>query len=140
MAASTTDLPQKDQQRTNRSLFLGLLIWFLDLTGLNALNSVACKWHWLTNTIGWMDTLQFLEILISIVALLAIGYLIYAPWRNWRSLQRKKSLQNPHLLEDTEEDRGALLSFLAMGLNGFFFIFVIATLVLMFSFTACGQI
>jgi threonine/homoserine/homoserine lactone efflux protein len=140
MAASTTKLSQKEQKRTQNSLFGGMLVWFLDLMILYALNSVACEWHWLTNTVGWMDVLQFIEILISLVALAMIGYLIYLPWRNWRGLQRKKPAQNPHLLEDTQEDRGALLSFLAMGVNGFFSLFVIATLVLMFSFTACGQI
>jgi hypothetical protein len=140
MAASTTKLPKKEQQQTQSSLFRGMLVWFLDLILLNSLNSVACEWHWLTSTVGWMDTLQFLEIGISLVALVLIGYLIYVPWRNWRGLQRQQPAQNPHMIEDTQEDRGALLSFLAMGLNAFFFLFVIATLVLMFSFTACGQI
>lgn len=140
MAASTTKLPQKDQQQTQRSLLLGMLIWFLDLTVLNALNSVACEWHWLTNMIGWMDVLQFLEIAVSIVALALIGYLTFVAWRSWRSVQRKQPAQDEHTFEHTEQDRGALLSFLAMGLNSFLFLFVIATLVLMFSFTACGQI
>ena len=140
MTTSTTKLPPKEQQQTQRSMLLGMLVWFLDLTVLNALNSVACEWHWLTNMIGWMDVLQFLEIAVSIIALALIGYLTFMAWRNWRTVQRKQPAQDEHTFEHTEQDRGALLSFLAMGLNSFLFLFVIATLVLMFSFTACGQI
>ncbi len=140
MPARTTKLDSKQQRQSQRSIFLGMLVWFLDLTVTYALNSVACQWHWLTNTIGWMDVLQFLEILISAVALVMIAYLIYVPWRNWRSVQQKQPMQDSHTFQHTEEDRGALLSFLAIGLNGFFFLFAIASLVLMFSFTACGQI
>ncbi len=140
MASRTTKLEPKQQQQTQRMLFLGMLVWFLDLLFLNALNSVACEWHWLTITVGRMDVLQFVEIAVSLVALLLIGAMTYIPWRNWRSIQRKNPVQDQHAFEHTEEDRGALLSFLAMGMNSFFFLFVIATLVLMVSFTACGQI
>ncbi len=140
MARSTTDLPPKEQQQTQRSIFLGMLIWFVDLVLLDALTSNACNWHWLTNTIGWLDALQFLEILISLVALALIGWLLFVGWRNWRTIQRRKPVQDKHTMEHTEEDRGALLSFLAIGLNSFFFLFVIATLVPMLSITACGQV
>ncbi len=140
MPARTTKLEPKQQQQTQRSSFLGMLVWFLDFMVTYALNSVACQWHWLTNTIGYMDVLQFLEVIIAAIALAVIAYLTYVPWRIWRSVQQKPPMQDSHTFEHTEEDRGALLSFLAIGMNSFFFLFAIATLVLMFSFTACGQI
>ncbi len=139
MPGSTTGLTPKQQQQSQRMMMLGMIVWFLHLNLLNALTSVACKWHWLTMTIAGMETLQFVDILISAIALLIMAYMIYVPWRNWRSLQREKPLRNPHMLRDTEEDRGALLSFVAMMANSFFFLFVIATFVPMLALVACGQ-
>ncbi len=139
MPPSSTHLPQGNQQQNHRSLFLGMLVWFLHLNILNALTSVSCKWHWLTFRIAGMEALRFVEMIIGLVALLVMAYLVYLGWRNWRRLQRKKPAQNPHMLRDTEEDRGAFLAFLAMMANGFFLLFILATFVPMFSFAACGQ-
>ena len=139
MPASATELTKKQQQQTQRALMLGMLIWFVHLNTLNALTSVACKWGWLTNRIAGMEALQWVEVIISVVALLALLYLIYVGWRNWRSLQPKELRQNPRMLQDTEEDRGALLSFVAMAVNSFFLLFVIGTFVPMFALRACGQ-
>ncbi len=134
-----TQLPRANQQQNHRALFLGMLVWFLHLIILDALTSVACEWHWLTNQIAGIDELQFVEMGIGLISLVIIAYLIYQGWRNWRSLQSRPPMQNPRMLEDTMQDRGAFLAFVSMMLNVFFLLFILATFVPMFSFVACGQ-
>ncbi len=139
MPASRTRLPQTDQQRNHRMLFLGMLIWFLQLNVLNALTSLSCTWHWLQIPTAGLTSLQWVELIISLIASVAIAYMVYAPWRNWRKLERRKPARNPDLLTETQEDRGAMLAFLTMGVNAFFFMFAIATFVPIFALRACGQ-
>jgi len=132
-------LTKAEEQQTRRSLFLGISIWFLHLNLLNALISVSCKWGWFTFPTSGLSGLQLFETIISLVAMLAILFMIYLPWRNWQKFQSEKTTKNPQLLQDTEEDRRPLLAFIAMMLNGFLFLFVIATFVPMFTLKACGQ-
>jgi threonine/homoserine/homoserine lactone efflux protein len=139
MQQPSTQLPQTSQQQNHRLLILGIVVWFLHENILNALTSVACKWHWLTIPVFGLQGVQFVDMFITLIAMLVIGYLVYLGWRNWRSVQTREPLRNPHVMRDTEEDRGAFMAFISMMLNGFFFLFTIATLVLTFSFVACGQ-
>ncbi len=139
MQASKTRLPQENQKQNHSTLIWGVVIWLVDFLLLDSLNSVSCKWAFLTWPLAGLAAVQWLEVAISIVALLLIGYLIYLPWRNWRSLQKKKPAKNPKAMAETQRDRGAFLAFLSMGLNTFFLIFVIGTLVPMLALKACGQ-
>src|SRR5512142_734080 len=109
MRSQNTRLSQANQQQNHRALFLGLLVWFVYQNLINSLTSVACEWHWLTIPVGGLESLQFVEMFIALVALVIMGYLLFLGWRNWRALQTKEPLQNPHMLRDTEQDRGALL-------------------------------
>ncbi len=136
----TGQLTQTQELQTRWSLFLGILVWFLHQNILNAIISVSCKWGWFTFPVGGLSGLQLVEMAITLIALLAILVLIYLPWRNWRNFQSKRPTDNPQLLQETEEDRRPLLAFIAMLLNGFFFLFVIATFVPTFVLKACGQI
>ncbi len=137
--ASKTRLPQQDQKQNHRTLIWGALIWLTDFLLLDALNSVSCKWAFLTWPLAGLAAVQWLEIAISLVALLLIAWMVYVPWHNWRALQKRKPADNPHVLADTERDRGAFLAFLSMGLNIFFLLFVIGTLGPMLALKACGQ-
>ena len=128
-----------EEQLTRRSLFLGITIWFLHLNIVNALISVSCKWGGLTVPVGGLSGLQVLEVVISLITILGMLYLIYLPWRNWQSLQTERPANNPQLIEDTEEKRQALMAFIAMALNGFLILYIIATLIPMFALKACGQ-
>lgn len=85
-----------------------------------------------------MQSLQFVEIILSLIALLSILYMIFLAWRFWRSFQTKKPTNNPKMLEETEEDSRPLMAFVAMLLNGFFFVFIIATFVPMLALKPCG--
>jgi hypothetical protein len=42
-------------------------------------------------------------------------------------------------MQDTEEKRQSLMAFIALALNGFLTLYIIATLVPMFFLKACGQ-
>ena len=137
--ASKTRLPQQDQKQNHRTLIWGALIWLTDFLLLDALNSVSCKWAFLTWPLAGLAAVQWLEIAISLVALALIGWMVYLPWRNWRRTQPSKPLDDPQVLSDTERDRGAFLAFVTMGLNTFFLLFVIGTLVPMLTLKACGQ-
>lgn len=132
-------LTQAQEAQTRKSLFLGITIWFLHLNILNALISVSCKWGGLTVPVGRLSGLQLLSAALSLISLLGLFYLIYVPWRNWRTFQTDAPPQNPQLMQDTDEKRQALLAFVAMGLNGFFALYLLATFVATFSLKACGQ-
>jgi arginine exporter protein ArgO len=139
LGMSRAQLTQAEEQQTRRSLFLGITIWFLHLNIVNALISVSCKWGGLTVPVGGLSGLQILEGVISLITILGMLYLVYLPWRNWRSLQTETPATNPQLIQDTEEKRQSLMAFIAMALNGFFALYILATFVAMFSLKACGQ-
>jgi hypothetical protein len=128
-----------EEQQTRGSLFLGITIWFLHLNILNALISVSCKWGGLTFPVGGLSGLQFLEAVLTLITVLAMVYLIYLPWRLWRSFQAQQPMDNPQLLHNTGEARPSLIAFIAMLLNGFLVLYMLATFVPMFALKACGQ-
>ena len=133
------DLSHPTERQTQWSLFLGILIWFLHLNIVNALISVSCKWGGLTVPVGRLSGLQIVAAMISLITLLLLLFLIYLPWRNWRTFQTEQPAQNPDLMRDTEIYRRPLMAFIAMSLNGFLFLYTLATLVPMFALKACGQ-
>ena len=135
----TIHLTESDERKARWSLFLGITIWFLHLNVLNALVSVSCKWGWLTYPIGGLSGLQLAETIISVIVMLAMLVLIYLPWRIWQEFQTEKPTENPELLQETEEDSRPLLAFIAMLLNGFLLLFVIAAFVPVFALRTCGQ-
>jgi len=139
MKMPRAQLTQTEEQQTRRSLFLGITIWFIHLNLLNALISVSCKWGGLTFPVGGLSGLQILEVVISLITIVVMFYLIYLPWRNWRSFQTETPTTNPQLIQDTEEKRQSLMAFIAMLLNGFFALYILATFVAMFFLKACGQ-
>jgi MFS family permease len=118
-----------DDRFTGWSLILGISIWFADLNTVYALPSLACQWGWFPFTIAGIPSLVFIEAVITLIALLLISFLIYLPWKNWRKFQTDKSLENPKMLKDTEKDRRSLLAFVAMLMNSFFLLFIIASFV-----------
>jgi type VI protein secretion system component VasK len=132
-------LTKAEEQQTRRSLLLGIMIWFLHLNIVNALISVSCKWGGLTVPVAGLSGLQFASAIISLIAVLLMFFLIYLAWRNWRIFQTEKPTNNPQLMEDTEEKRQALMAFIAMVLNGFLVLYIIATFVAFFALKACGQ-
>jgi len=132
-------LTKAEEQQTRRSLFLGITIWFLHLNILDALISVSCKWGGLTYPVGGLSGLQILEVVITLISVLGMLYLVYLPWRNWQSFQTEKPTDNPALMQDTEEKRQSLMAFIAMALNGFLVLYMLATFVPTFFLKACGQ-
>jgi hypothetical protein len=132
-------LAKPSERQTNWSLALGITIWFLHLSLLNALTSVACKWDWLMTRIAGLTQLQIVALSVSLFVSLLMVLLIYLPYRYWRSFQTQKPMDNPELLRETEEDRRPLLAFITMLLNGFFSMFALATFVPILALKACGQ-
>lgn len=130
---------QIDDRTTRRSLLAGIVVWFLHQNIIYAMPSLSCKWDWLSSAIAGTTGLVLFEALITLVAVGLMAYLIYVPYRNWRAFQTEKRAGNPRMLEDTEKDRRPLVAFIAMGLNLFFILFMIATFVPVFALNACGQ-
>jgi hypothetical protein len=133
------NLSKPSEQQIPWSLFGGITVWFLHLNILDALISVACKWGGPTFPVGGLSRLQILEAVISLITILLLLFLIYLPWRMWQSFQSEGSIHNPQMLENTEKKRQALIAFIAMLLNSFFAVYVLATFVATFSLKACGQ-
>ncbi len=127
-----------DARLTALSLFLGITIWFLHLNTLNALTSVSCNWGWFSSSIAGMPGLRFVQLIITLVAIVLMLLFIYLPFRIWRRSLTEKPTDAPHLLQDTEKDRRPMIAFIAMLLNCLFFLFVIASLVPMFALNACS--
>ena len=134
-----TQLTQAEERQTRKSLFWGITIWFLHLSIVDALISVACKWGGLTFPLGGLSGLQFVEAVISLVSIGLLVYLIFLAWRNWQAFQTERAVNNPQLIQDTEEKRQSLMAFIAMALNGFFALYILATFIATFSLRACGQ-
>jgi hypothetical protein len=139
MTTTTTPRTEQDQSQVRRSLFLGIIVWFVDLNVVYTLASLACTWSWLSFTIVGISGLQFVETIITLVAMLMMLFLIYLPWREWRGFQTEAPPSNPRILEDTEKDHRSLVSFIVMLLNSLFFLFAILLFVPIFALRACGQ-
>ncbi len=120
------------------SLFLGITIWFLHLNALNALTSISCNWGWFSDRVAGMPGLRFVQMIITLIALALMLLLIYLPFKSWRRFLTEKSPGDHHTLEETEKDRRSMLAFIAMLLNGLFFLFVIASFVPLFALNACS--
>ena len=138
MNVQTTQKAQSGERQTKLSLLLGMVIWFLHLNTLDALDSLACKWDWLSFTIAGIPGLQVVQAFITLIAMLLMLVTIYLPWRDWRRYQTEKPAKNPRMLQDTEEDPRPLIAFIAMLLNSAFVLFIIASFVPIFSLNACG--
>lgn len=139
MHAAKVQKPTIIERLTRWSLALGILIWFLDLNTVYSLASVGCEWGWFPFTIAGIPGLVFVEGVITLVALLLMGWLIYLPWRKWRAYQTAPPGHNAQILNDTEKDWRPLTFFVSMLVNGFFFLFMIAFFVPMIALNACAK-
>ncbi len=127
-------LSKSEEGLSGRSLFLGSVVWFIDLNAVYALPSLACNWGWFPFKIAGIPGLALVEGAITLVALLLMLRLIYLPWRNWRKLRAGA----PRALQAAEKDRRSLMAFVAMMTNSFFFLFIIAFFVPMITLNACA--
>ncbi len=139
MDAPQVQLSKSDDRLTRWCLFLGMIIWFIDLETVYALPSLACEWSWFQFSIAGIPGLAIIEAIISLIAMMLMSFMVYLPWRNWRKFQTEKPTHNPRMLQDTEKDRRSLLAFVAMLMNSFFFLFIIATFVPVFALNACAR-
>jgi threonine/homoserine/homoserine lactone efflux protein len=133
------DLSKPSESQVRWSLFSGIAVWFVHLVLLEGLVSVSCKWGGLTFPVGALSGLQIVEAVINLISVLAMLVLIYLPWRQWRTFQSETPPRNEDLLQDTEKYRRPLMAFIAMMLNIFLTIYMIATFVPVFALKTCGQ-
>lgn len=130
----------KTEDRLSRwCLFLGMLLWFADLNTVYALPSLSCTWGWFSFTVAGLSGLAVVEAIITLIAMVLMSVLIYLPWRNWRKFQTERPMENPRMLNDTEKDRRSLIAFVAMLLNSFFLLFIVATFVPMLVLNVCAR-
>jgi len=132
-------LPQIDLHQTRWNLTLGITIWFLYLNLVYGLTSVACRWGWFPFTIGGLSGLQFVDGIITLIALVPVVLLIYFAWDNWRQYQTDKSRDNPRMLQQTEQDRRPLGAFTAMLINSLLALFVIMNFAPILALAVCNQ-
>lgn len=139
MNSGQVQLSKTEERLTRWCLFLGIIVWFIDLNTVYALSSLSCEWSWFAFTVAGIQGLVVIEAMITLIAMLMMAFMIYVPGRNWRKFQTAKVTDNPPLLEDTEKDRRPLLAFVAMLLNSFFFLFLIATFVPLAVLKVCAR-
>ena len=90
------------------------------------------------SVIAGVHALTLVQIALTVIAALLLGFTIFMPWRNWRHYQTQRPSDNPHLLQDTEIDRRPLMAFVAMLLNAHLLLFALASLVPILTLNACG--
>jgi threonine/homoserine/homoserine lactone efflux protein len=137
MNSSTPTQTEQVNRDNRRSLLLGIVVWFLHQNIIYGLTSLSCTWSWLPFTFGGISGMKVIETLITLIALLVIGYLIYVTYGTWRSSQTRKPGENPKLMQDTEKERRPFSAFVVMGMNAFFFLFILATFVNIFTLNPC---
>jgi hypothetical protein len=131
--SSSRPLTMNDRQ-TWLSLISGAIIWFLHLNIVYPLTSLACKWEWFPFNDAGMTGLRTLQIVITLIAAVLIGIVIYLPWRHWQRFQTDRD----HMLRETESDRRPFIAFVALGLNLFFLAFVVAAIVPILALSPCN--
>ncbi len=139
MDSTQVQVSKREDRITRWCLFLGMLVWFMDLNSVYALPSLSCEWSWFQFTLAGIPGLAVIEAAISLVAMVLMALMIYLPWRNWVKFQTHAPADNPRMLSDTEKDRRSLLAFVAMLMNSFFFLFIIATFVPVFALKVCAH-
>lgn len=137
MLSSENTSHHMDERRTKRSLLFGVVLWFTHLNVTYGLGSLSCKWSWLSNEIAGIPGLLFVEAALTLAALVLMAYLIYLPWRDWRTYQSQPTASNPGMLSDTEKNRRPLLAFITMLLNGLFMVFIIGNFVPIIALNPC---
>src|SRR3954468_6608130 len=111
MTATTALRTEQDLQQTRRGLLFGIVLWLLHLNVVYALPSLACKWGWFSFSVAGLSGLQVVETIVTLVTIPLMVLMISLPWRAWRGFQTEEPISNPHLLQDTEKDRIALIAF-----------------------------
>src|SRR4051794_12606804 len=110
--ANTT---QSNERQTWISLLLGFIVWFLYFNTIYPLTSLTCHWGWFPFNILGIPGLRFVQLVITAVALLLIGLMVYVPWRHWRYLEAGQDDK----IYQTANDRRSLIAFVTIGLNLF---------------------
>jgi threonine/homoserine/homoserine lactone efflux protein len=126
-----------EERPTWKSLFWGTVVWFLHQNIVYGLASLSCVWGRLSARIGGVSMLQIIETILTVIALLLMLFLIYLPWRDWRRFQSQRPRDNPQMLEDTEKDRRPLVAFITLSVNGFYFLFIMAAFVPIWTLKPC---
>jgi len=139
MAASTATKLPPNEQVGRRDLMLGILVWFLHQNLVYQFNSVACKWAFLSRPAAGITVLQWVELVITLIAAAAMAYLIYRPWQAWRRIAARRPINDRQMIKRTEDDRDGFMAFVAMGLNIFLLLFVIFSILPVLALKACGQ-
>ncbi len=139
MGSAASPISKTEDRVTRWCLFLGMILWFVDLNTVYALPSLSCEWGWFSFTVAGLSGLAVVEAIITLIAMVPMAVMVYLPWRNWRKSQTEKPTDNPRILNDTEKDRRSLLAFLAMMMNGFLFLFILATFVPMLALNVCAR-
>ena len=131
--------------RLGFSLIGGTAVWALNFMGLNALNSLACRWGWfgVPADSGGLKTVQ---ITISALSALLMAASILNCWSLWHSTRRRASADagksgeplQPGLLEQTVAARVPFLAFVTMLLNVLYLIIILISLGPISTLAVCG--
>jgi hypothetical protein len=127
------------EKQTGLALFFGVIVWFLHLNVVYGLPSLACRWGWFSFTVAGLSGVQFVELLLTILAGVLLVGCIYLSWRDWRRFQTVKPPQNPRMLRETEHDRRPLIAFVTMLLNALFLLYVLGFILPILTLNPCGQ-
>jgi hypothetical protein len=140
MKATATQALENEERQMKRVLLASTLLWFLYLNLVYAIASLSCKWGWFAGKVAGLSTLVLFETIVTLLALLLMAYLVYLPWQRWRAYQAQRPPGNPHLLADTEKSNHPLVAFIALALNSFYLLFMLAAFVPIFSLLPCGPL
>jgi hypothetical protein len=128
-----SQIPQTNHRQIWLSLLFGFIVWFVYLNIVYPLTSLTCRWGWFPFNILGLPGLRFIQMVITVIALLLIARMIYLPWRNWKRIEASEEDK----FYQTAKDPHSLMMLVSMLLNTLFGLFIIVSFVPMFALNPC---
>lgn len=88
LATHLSDWLAEEDVRLGFSLIGGTVIWAIYFSSVHALNSLACRWIWLSALAGGSG-LKLVQMLAAVLALVLIATFSYNAHHIWRNKHRK---------------------------------------------------
>ncbi len=111
------------------SLGAGVALWGLHLMIVYPITSLTCEWGWFPFSVGVLSGLQFVQIVVTVIAAAAT---LLAGYFALQNLQRLGNGEVP------DANRHRFMAYLGITLNILFFMLIVVTLIPIALLPPCG--
>lgn len=116
------------------SLAAGIVAWALHLMIVYPITSLTCEWGWFPSTILGLSGLKFVQLVVTIVAALLVGFALVLALNNWRSLRAAVPDDQP------EAARVPFMAYMGVLLNIVFLASILLAIVPILVLEPCGVV